>query len=210
MPTIGYCHDCGEWVYVRPDWSCPSEHPAVRVNGWYDSATGDAVAPPAPPAVSVVRLSEPIVPVDAGASAGTRAAFLADVLSTLTQSKAYCAGVGLDTDVIVASNPVDPSWGTGDRRAEYNGALKAVESDRTVYFWEQMRLRGGGESLDALEPGAAPTTDDEDAAKRDGAVGPGSASWEMGYGTLRTVVEEVAARHGFQVRVVLGRPAAAW
>jgi hypothetical protein len=198
MPTIGYCHDCSLWVYVRPDWSCPSGHAAARVNGWYDSETGTPVAPAAQRA-------------DAEAPDGTRAALLNDLLSSLSQNHAYCVGWGPDTDLIVASNPVDPSWGVGDNKAEYGAALKAVEADRSVDFWEQLTERSSGSPCGPVAPetGAAIGAEDP-GADPESAIGPGTASWDWGYGTLRLVVEEIAARHGFQVRVQLDRQSAVW
>lgn len=202
MPTIGYCHDCSEWVYVCPDWSCPSGHVAVRVNGWYDSETGESVAPSSRPAAAVA-------PRVAGVDSATPAAFLGDLLSTLSQNHAYCAGRGSDTDVIIASNPVDPSWGIGDERADYTAVLKVVEADRTVYFWELLRERGA--SVGTFESEIEAVAGEESSgATHERAIGPGSPSWEWGFGTLRGTVEEVAGRHGFTARVVLSRQSALW
>lgn len=208
MPTIGYCHDCGLWVHVRPDRSCPSGHAAARVNGWYDSETGQDVAavvqPAAPPRGSVTTVA-------ADALNGTPAAFLNDLMSTLSQNHAYCAGWGQDTDMVIASNPVDASWGAGESRAEYKAVLKAVEADRTVHFWELLTGRNGSASADGFESESDPAGPVKDSEPgRDVAIGPGSAPWDWGYGTLRQVVEEVAARHGFGVRVELDRQVAVW
>jgi hypothetical protein len=122
--------------------------------------------------------------------ATSRAALVADLLGAFASNAAYTAALGTDTDVTICSNPVHPSWGTGPARHEYAAALRADEVDRTVYFWEQIKGR----------------SDETTGA----AVGPGSTSWEWGYGTLRALIEEVAGRHGFSVKVVLGRHAASW
>jgi len=205
MPTIGYCHDCSVWVHVRPDWSCPNGHEAARVNGWYDSETGQAVAPAMPPAPAAR-----VAPAAAD-RAGTRAALLRDMLSTLSQNHAYCAGPGQDTDLIVASNPVDPSWGFGESKAEYSAVLKAIEADHSVHFWEQLTDRAADATRAALESDNGPAADPEGPGTvQDSGIGPGTASWDWGHGTLRRVVEEVAARHGFHVRVELDRQAAVW
>ena len=49
---------------------------------------------------------------------------------------------------------------------------------------------------------------DAEAAAR--GMGPGTTSWEWGHGTLRTVVEDVASRHGFLMHPVLARNSATW
>jgi len=180
MPTIGYCHDCGAWVTVGEDMSCPNGHAAARVNGWYDSVTGL----PLEAGDSVHRAAMPV------AIEVSRSAFLTDLLATFAANPAYTAAWGENTDMTIESNPVDSSWGFGSKRVEYAAALKAVEADRTVYFWELLTERSG--------------------TKDETLVGPGSVSWEWGYGTLRKLIEDVAGRHGFTVRVVLTKQAASW
>ena len=148
-----------------------------------------------------IRHDRPAHDVPAGASeaasvlspeplAACRAAFLADLTATFASNPAYTAERGTDTDFAISSNPVHVSWGSGPGRVEYSAVLKAVEADRAVYFWERLQGRSG------------------DAA--DAAVGHGSASWEWGYGTLRSLIDEVAGRHGFIVKPVLTKPAASW
>lgn len=122
--------------------------------------------------------------------ATSRAAFLADLLATFASNPAYTAVLGTDTDVEICSNPVHASWGAGPDRHEYAAVLTADGPDRTVRFWEQLKGRSGAPS--------------------EGAVGPGSASWEWGYGTLRALIDEVAGRHGFSVKTVLSKHAASW
>jgi hypothetical protein len=120
----------------------------------------------------------------------SRAAFLADLLGAFASNAAYTAEMGTETDVAICSNPVHPSWGSGADRHEYMAVLRADESDHMVYFWEQ--LEGVSDAAGDL------------------AVGPGSESWEWGYGTLRALIEEVAGRHGFTVKVVLDKHSASW
>ncbi len=209
MPIVGYCHECAEWVPVAEDWSCPQGHPAAHVNGWYDSETGEPADPPRPsdePEAPARSTSGPATPADAS---GTRVGFLADLTAAFALSPSYSASWGTDTDLIIASNPVDGMWGTGEERTEYAAALKVSEVDRTVYFWELLREQA---SRLALAP-----FDSENHFSRGAAQGPaaaaighGSTPWEWGYGTTRAVVEEVATRHGFTVRMVLSRRAATW
>jgi len=205
MPIIGYCHDCQLWVRVGPGLECPSGHPAEHVNGWYDEETGAAVVPE-----GAAEHGATISPDVAAPPAAHRKDFLADLMLTLSQNHAYCAALGPDADITIVSNPVDPTWGAGDRKAEYGAALKAVEADRLVYFWEHLEERSDDVSL-ALESGIYDTPVTKRSGTKHGTgIGPGSTSWEWGYGTLARVVEEAALRHGFHVRVVLTRPAASW
>jgi hypothetical protein len=133
----------------------------------------------------------------------SRTAFLSDLMASFATNTAYTAAQGTDTDMVIESNPVHGTWGAGFGRVEYSAALKAVEEDRTVYFWEQLKDRSVAEEQ-AL-PGKKGS-----GTKAESAVGPGSASWEWGYGTQLAHVEEVAHRHGFTVRVVLARTSATW
>jgi hypothetical protein len=211
MATIGFCHDCGAWVTLAGDASCPAGHPAASVNGWYDGETGqpavpagaDAVAPAASAPVVPATSSTPLPP--------SRTAFLTALMATVASNPAYNATWGTDTDMTIESNPVDGGWGVGTKRVEYSAALKAVEADRTVYLWELLKERTSGISFGTFESESYTTVGAKrSGTKKEAVVGPGSASWEWGYGTLRALIEEVAARHGFTVRVVLTRHAAAW
>lgn len=135
----------------------------------------------------------------------SRSAFLVDLLATFAPNPVYTADWGTDTDVTIVSNPVHGSWGGGAKRVDYAAALKTDEADRTVYFWESVNQRIADEpAVDPEQSGKRPS------APKGSSVGPGSVSWEWGYGTLRGLIEEVAARHGFTVRVVLTRDSASW
>ena len=212
MPIVGYCHDCADWVWVTADRSCPQGHPAARVNGLYDSADGQPIAPdagkepdPAPAALA------PAGPVPSVTAAGTRVGFLTDLMVAFASNPAYSAAWGSDTDMTIANNPIDATWGIGKKRAQYSAALKVSEADRVVTFWEMLTERSSGMAFGTLESETYSTFGAKrSGTKKETVVGPGSASWEWGYGTTRTVVEEVAARHGFAVHVVLTRRAAIW
>jgi hypothetical protein len=141
----------------------------------------------------------------------SRSAFLNALMATIASGPAYTAAWGTDTDMTIESNPVDGAWGVGKKRVEYSAALKAVEADRTVFFWEMLKERTSGMSFGTFESESYTTVGKRrSGTKKEAVIGPGSASWEWGYGTLRALVEEVAARHGFTVRVVLTRHAASW
>ena len=140
-----------------------------------------------------------------------RTAFLTDLMATFASNSAYSASWGADTDMTISSNPIDARWGMGDQRVEYAAALKAVEAERTVYFWEMLKEKSGGGSLGTLETETRSVVDTElSGTKANAVVGPGSASWAWGYGTQREHVAEVAARHGFDVKTVVARQSATW
>lgn len=201
MPTIGYCHDCGAWVTVNEEMACPNGHAAARVNGWYDEASGQ----PLEAGDSAHRAAAP-VPVDV-----SRSAFLGDLMATFAANPAYTATWGDTTDMAIESNPVDARWGFGSKRVDYSAVLKAVEADRTVYFWELLKERTSGFAFGSADSGSFTQSGLGRSEQRTETVmGPGSVSWEWGYGTLRKLVEDVAARHGFTVRVVLTKHAASW
>lgn len=137
--------------------------------------------------------------------AGTREGFIADLISTLANDHGFRAQHGPDTDVVISSNPVDARWGMGSERAEYAAAVKVAESERSIYFWEQVRGR------DDVAAAAVAVEDAEDLADDPAIrIGPGTSSWEYGHGTLRRVVEDVASRHGFLLHPVLARNSATW
>ena len=202
MPTMGYCHDCGRWVSVAGDGSCPQGHPASRVNGWYESETGRPVSPPAPSGAAGAAAVPP---------GGTRAGFLAELATVLEAQHGYRTIWGGDTDLTMTSNPVDARWGAGHKRAEYAAALKVDEAAHVIHFWEMLKERSHGMTFGTFESEHYTTRGaTRSGAKQEATIGPGSASWEFGYGTLRKLVEDVAARHGFTVRVVLNRRGAVW
>jgi hypothetical protein len=217
MSTIGYCHDCGAWLQLRDDLTCPNGHPAQRVNGWYDSTTGQQFTPAAAPSTSpastpvATPLVTPATPTPPASIRPSRSAFLADLMATFSANPAYVAAWGTDTDMTIESNPVHASWGAGKKRVEYAAALKAVEAEGTVYLWEMLKERTTGLSFGSFESETYTTVGaKQSGTKQEAVVGPGSASWEWGYGTQRRLVEEVAGRHGFVVHVVLMRRSAAW
>lgn len=147
-----------------------------------------------------------------GSGPTSRAALLTDLLDALAADHAFVGAPGDDTDLVIVSNPVDARWGSGRQRADYNAALKVVEGEGAVHFWESLHERGQGTTFGVFEADAFPLVSDDDtpASERVPVIGPGSTSWEWGYGTLLGLVEDVAHRHGYVVRVVLTRRSAAW
>ena len=200
MPNVGYCHECGQWVYVLADWGCPAGHPASRVNGWYNSDSGQPLAPP------------PVRPASAPATRvpDLRERFLADLITTIAEYPAYTAARGADTDLTIASNPVDPMWATGDARAEYQAAVKVVEAQRAVYLWERLTERGSGLLLGETGCDLDTISSFGYADAERSVVGLAGSSQECGYGTTREIVRSVATRHGLTLKTVLRRSSALW
>jgi hypothetical protein len=81
----------------------------------------------------------------------SRSAFLTAMMAAIATNPTYTAEWGSDTDMTIASNPVDGAWGAGTKRVEYSAALKAVEADRTVYFWEMLKERSSGMTFGTFE-----------------------------------------------------------
>lgn len=202
MPTAGYCHDCQAYVWVTGEWACPAGHPASRVNGWYDSDTGQPLAPPAP---------EP-APAAAAPVAGTRDAFLRELAAEFAKYPGYAVAWGTATDMTIGNVIADANLGTAKKKVEYEAVLKAVEAERTVYFWELLKEKGAGLTFGGFESESYSTF----GAKRWGTtkevvVGAGgAAAWEWDYAKTRQIVEAVAARHGFTVKTVLKKSSAMW
>jgi len=218
MPNAGYCHECQAYVWLTPDWGCPKGHPAARVNAWYDSATGQpltppqpAPAPPAPAPVAPVPAPAP-TPIAVAPVAGTRDSFLTDLMGTFAQYPGYAVAWGSDTDMTVSNKVADANLGTVKKKVDYEAALKAVEADRTVYFWEILKEKGSGLSFGGIESESYSTFGAKRyGTKKEVVIGAGGvASVEWDYGRTRAIVESVAARHGFGVKVVLNRKKASW
>ena len=129
----------------------------------------------------------------------------------LGQYPGYTVQYGTDTDIVIGNQVADASWGTGKKKIEYSAVLKAVEPERTVYFWEILKEKGAGLSFGGLESESYSTF----GTKRSGAtkevvLGPGgvemNASWD--YGATRQIVEGVAQQNGWTVKTVLKKSAA--
>lgn len=236
MAVAGFCKQCGSNVYLDDRWCCVSGHPWTEIVDWYDPQTGMAVTPywlqpasvqappvappaeqlasaPQPPAAPEPQPEEAPAPVSADTASGTRDALLTDLMATFAQYPGYRLAYGTDTDVLIDNQVADANWGTGKKKIEYEAILKAVEPERTVYFWEILKEKGAGLSFGGMESESYSTF----GAKRSGktkqvVIGPGGVAMdaEWDYGATRRIVEDVAARHGFQVKVVLRKRSAQW
>lgn len=171
-----------------------------------------SLAPAAAPVQERAPESQaPIAAPAAQDAAGTRLALLADVLATLQAYPAYTAAYGVDTDIVLDNEVARAAWGTGKKSIEYTAHMKAVEAERTLYFFEMLKEKSSGFSFGSVESETYSTF----GAKRSGetkqvVIGPNGvamdASWD--YGETRRIVESVCARHGWALKVVL-RPGSA-
>lgn len=142
---------------------------------------------------------------------GSRLGLLADMLTTFAQYPGYTVQYGTDTDVTIDNKVAQASWGTGKKKVDYSARMKAVEPERTLYFFEMLKEQGAGLSFGGFKAESYSTV----GTKRSGTtkevvLGPQGVAmdYEWDYGQTRAIVESVAARHGWTVKVVL-RPGSA-
>jgi hypothetical protein len=220
MARAGYCHDCGAYVWLGDDWRCPQGHARERANAWYDSDTGQALAPPwvaaAAQAVGSESLTpEPVAgpaPTPVAAGAASRVDLLHAILAAFAAYPGYQVRYGTDTDVLIDNKVADGSYGTGKKKVEFEAIMKAVEPDLTVFYWEILKEKGAGISMGGFESESYSTF----GAKRSGTkkellMGPGGVvAYEWDYGKTRQIVEATAAQHGWKVKTVLKKSSAKW
>ncbi len=191
----------GALAWVSPEtqtWARSLAQPQPAPVAQPQPATQSQSAPDPQPQPTAAARSAP--------EPGTRAALLADILATLAQYPGYTAKYGTDTDIRIDNQVADASWGTGKKKIEFSAHMKAVEPERTLYYFEVLKEKGAGFSFGGLESESYSTL----GAKRSGkteevVIGPGgvamNAEWD--YAATRQIIESVAARHGWRVKVVL-------
>lgn len=214
MPKAGFCHDCNAYVWLDEGWRCPQGHPRERVNAWYDSGTGQALTPPwvAAPTAAPAALAPSPAPSPPAAGPASRAELLQAMLAALAQYPGYQVRYGTDTDVMIDNKVADGSYGTGKKKVDFEAIMKAVEPERTVYYWEILKEKGAGFTMGGLESESYSTF----GAKRWGTkkqvlVGPGGVvAYEWDYAKTRQIVESTAAQHGWKVKTVLKKSSAQW
>jgi len=237
MAIAGRCRLCGQNVWLNDQWGCVNGHPWTEITDWYDPAAGTAVTPywlaqpPAPgPVEAPARVAAPVEParpeapvappaeippmpaVDAPVFA-TRDAVLPAILAAFAAYGGYNVRYGTGTDVVIDNKVADASWGTGKKKVEYEAVMKAVEGERTIYFWEILKEKGAGLDFGGFEGETTMTMGSKRwGAKKEVVIGPGGKAmdYEWDYAATRHVVEGVAAAHGWQVKVVLRKKSAEW
>jgi len=165
-----------------------------------------APAPQPAPATQPAPAPQPAPQPASAPAAGTRDALLPDILATIAQYPGYTAQYGTDTDIRIDNQVANASWGTGKKKIEFSAHMKAVEAERTLYYFEVLKETGGGLSFGGFESESYSTF----GSKRSGTtkevvIGPGgvamNAEWD--YAATRQIIESVAAKHGWRVKVVM-------
>jgi hypothetical protein len=200
-----YDTDTGQPV-VPPAAVAPAPAPApVAV------ASAEPVATPAPQ-VAAQPAAQPAPQVAAqpaaqpAAAPGTRLGLLADVLGTFAQYPDYTVGYGTDTDVLIHNEIARANWGIGKKKVEYRAMMKAVEAERVLFFWEMLKEEGAGLSFGGVETENTTTFGGKRwGVTKEKIIAPGGTvvdyTWD--YAQTRRIVEAIAAKHGFAVKVVL-------
>jgi hypothetical protein len=228
MGTAAWCGVCQQFVWVDTSGACVNGHPGTALSGHYDTDTGQPIVPPvavAPaPAPAPVASAEPVATpapqvaaqpaaevaaqpaAQPAATPGTRLGLLADVLETFAQYPDYTVGYGTDTDVLIHNEIARANWGIGKKKVEYRAMMKAVEAERVLYFWEMLKEEGAGLSFGGVETENTTTFGGKRwGVTKEKIIAPGGTvvdyTWD--YAQTRRIVEAIAAKHGFAVKVVL-------
>lgn len=227
MAVAGFCRICAQYVYLDERWGCVNGHPWTEISNWYDPDSGRPVTPywlqqapeAAGPAAAQPAAAPDPTPVEtvsaepSATPADPRLALLADILSAFEAYPGYEVSYGTDTDIVIANRIADASWGTGKKKVEYSAILKAVEPERTIRFWEMLKESGGGLNFGGFEGESYSTVGMKRfGKKKEVVVGPGGVAmdYDWDYAATRRIVEDVAARHGWHLKVVLKKSSAQW
>lgn len=225
MAVAGWCRVCGQYQYVNDSWGCAAGHARTEISKWYDPDTGQPITPqwlaaePEPlaeaaAAAPVEPAPEPATPAATAAPApGTRDALLAELMATFSQHGGYTAAYGGGTDLSLNNQVADSRWSTGKKKVSYEAVMKAVEAERTLYFWEILKESGGGLTFGSANLESTSTMGTKRwGTKKEVVFGPEGKvvdySWD--YAATRNLVTEVAGRHGWQVKTVIVKKKAMW
>lgn len=176
-------------------------------------APAPAPTPASVPAPAAIPAPAPAPqPVPAAGAPADRLTLLADVLAAFSAYPGYAVAYGTDTDVVIDNQVADANWGIGKKKVEYSAVMKAVEQERTVYFWEILKEKGAGLSFGGFEAETTGFTGKRWGTTKEVVIGPtGKAmdyTWD--YAATRNIVEDVVRRHGWQMKVVLQKKSAQW
>ena len=219
---ISNWYDPSSGTPVTPYWLQPQEASAAvapAVVAAPEPAPVAAAPSPEPQPQTVAPMPEPepapvTVPESApGTEVATRLQVLAEILGLLSQYPNYRSQYGTDTDIVIDNQVADASWATGKKKVEYQAILKAVEPERTIYFWEVLKEKGGGLSFGSMESESYSTFGTKRSGKtKEVTFGPGGvvANAEWDYGATRQIVESIAVPSGWKLKVVLRKSAAQW
>jgi hypothetical protein len=190
----------------------PEPAPVVAI----PAPTPEPIVAPAPapePAPVVVPAPELFATLAPGPAASDRLTLLADMLAAFAQYPSFNAQYGTDTDIVVDNQIVNANWGSGNKKVEYSAVMKAVETELTLYFWEIVKESSAGLTFG----GVGAETYSYSGKTRSGVqkmmiIGADGqpVEWEWDYAATRSIVEDVAARHGWKTKVVLQKKSAQW
>lgn len=138
---------------------------------------------------------------------------LADMLATLDLYPNYKSQYGTDTDIVIDNQIADANWGTGKMKVEFSAIMKAVEAEHTIYYWEILKEKSSGLNFGGFESEVTTTYGTKrSGTKSEFVMGPDGVAVDVNwdYGATRRIIEDVAARHGWAVKVVLKRSSATW
>lgn len=212
MSIAGWCAECGAHVWVTAEGGCVNGHGPASMSGFYNPDTGqpvtaaDILAPIEPPVATPIPGEAVSAPQQH--PRGSRLALLADMLDTFVLYPGYTAAYGTDTDITIDNELARASWGAGKKKVEYAAAMKAVEPERTLYFWEIVKEQGSGVSFGGFESESTTTFGTKRwGSTKEKVIGPGGVAvdYTWDYGQTRAIVESVAARHGWTVKTVLSK-----
>ncbi len=235
MALAGYCRQCAQYVYLNDQWGCMNGHAWNEISGWYEPETGTPVTPPwmqaapaaaapasapsgclcpsrapAPEPVASTRARRRLPVVAPAPVASDRLTLLADMLVAFAQYPSLNAHYGTDTDIVVDNQLVDANWGTGKKKVEYSAIMKAVEPELTLYFWEIVKESAPAEL--AVEAETYSTRQARSGVQKMVIIGADGlpVEWEWDYAATRSIVEDVASRHGWTTKVVQQKESAQW
>lgn len=203
----------GSLGWVSPEmqaWARSLAAPAPQpVAAPAPAAAPEPVAAPAPapqPAAPAPAAAPEPVAAPAPAAAGSREVLLADILATMAQYPGYTTQYGTDTDITIDNQVALASWGTGKKKVEFSAHMKAVEPERTVYYFEVLKEKGAGLSFGGVQSESYSTFGTKRSGKtKEVVLGPNGVAmdYEWDYGQTRRIIESVCAKHGWQTKTVL-------
>jgi hypothetical protein len=215
VAVAGWCKECGQNVWLDEQWGCVNGHPWNEITGWYDAESGAAVTPYwlQQQAATGAEVQQPGETGPAGEPTTEREQLLADIVAAFAGREGYSVRYGTDTDLVIDNGVADANWGLGREKVDYRAMLKAVEADRTVYFWEKLKEKDAHVGAGGLEAGSSATVGGKRWGKEKRIVfGPQGvvADYEWDYAATRKTIEEAAASRGWRVKVVALKGSAQW
>jgi hypothetical protein len=168
---------------------------------------------PAPEPEPAPVVAAPVVAAPVPAADSDRLTLLGDMLATLGQYPNYTSQYGTDTDIVVTNEVANANWGTGQKKVEFSAMMKAVEAERTVYYWEMLKESSSGLNFGGFDAEMSTTSGTKRwGTTKETVIGPDGVAmeYEWDYAATRRIVEDVAARHSWQVKVVLQKNSAQW